>query len=65
VRAPDGDERTIALVLLDRMFLEPNQPDGLLRIARGERSSERELRELRVLSEIFLARLRERGELPE
>jgi hypothetical protein len=65
VRTPDGDERTIALVLLDRMGLESDQRARLERIARGELSSERALRELKDLGELFVAKMRQRGEIPE
>ena len=65
MRTPNGDERTIALVLLDRMLLEPKQRASLERIAKGERSSEPALRELRRLGDIFVAKMRERGEMPD
>jgi hypothetical protein len=63
VRIPDGDERTIALVLMDRMVLQPDQRARLERIAKGERASERALRELKDLAELFRAKMRQRGEI--
>jgi hypothetical protein len=45
------------------MVLEPDQRARLERIAKGERASERALRELKDLAELFRAKMRQRGEI--